>query len=183
MSDPTEDLVPVPMKYGRDRERPATAPEISKMLVQLQEDFVADFYVIHTLLPNTAYVSAEIAERIKRTHAPLYKSQARQDIWVPHTPRHNHELREQKEEGGGSGGRVGVPIRGCSALSGKGNRTINKSSNAEAKRAAAYYLRKKEKRANEARQRLSDNQPGLLHPPLDETRADAQAEEGEGYGY
>lgn len=142
----------VPLRFAKTpKPDPGFLDHIEQMEVEIQEDFVATLYVIPTLLPKAAYVSAEIAERIKRTHAPTSKNQKRQSVWVPHVPRHNHTIVDEdgniKERG---------PNTGCSALTGRGNNLINRSANAEAKRAAAYHLRKKERLAQ---QRAEQAQP------------------------
>lgn len=71
-------------------ELPRYAPREDRILVDFCDGFTAELFILDKLQGRKGFVSPEVAEQIKRTHAPTFREQARQDIWVRHVPQHCH---------------------------------------------------------------------------------------------
>jgi hypothetical protein len=108
-----------------------------KMFVEMAEGFVAELCVVSGLPAHAAYVGSAVAEAIKATHAPTHREQTLQHIWVPHTPRHNHDLERD--------------LPNCPTRAGHFNKLMLAPMNHESiLRAKSYHEKKERERAEEA---------------------------------
>jgi hypothetical protein len=72
------------------QELPRYVPRGDRILVDFCDQFTAEFVILDTLKGRVGFVSPDVAEQIKRTHAPLFKEQGHQDVWVRHVYQHCH---------------------------------------------------------------------------------------------